>query len=363
MHRFGNLTRRAFLPTLLAFAVLMVFHTHRADAQDASTRTERPADDAHREAKNNGASSETLHNGGSAASTNIPDASTHDETAVVEEPDSASSTTSPENNAQEINAIRTPEPVFPTFRLTESLPTENAIRRRYTRMINQDTNIRRRQRSHLVEDRIREDIDIEIRFHQFPDDPSRMDVVVRSAHSSSNYHGDPLGLSVPANGLSLHCWQEEFEILCRDALSRREIKWPAWALLDFGPLLTSASVQYGTRWRRTIPNAVSAGWPESNSKDVRASLEIQRQEPDAPHPTITIEGIFETESELIVYGEPRRFPASAHIEIDFNHTTNLVERLSTQWRGELQFESTHHKEPSRWERTNHSRVIIRSEVL
>lgn len=247
-----------------------------------------------------------------------------------------------------------------TFRLYENLSAEQGIRRHYTRVTTRDTSIRRRQRTHELQDRVREDLDVELRFGQSLEDPSRMDVRVFSSTHSSPQRSGPLKHPIPEGGLALHCWQVDFDSLCREVGTQKEVEWPQWAILDFSPWMTGSPIHVGTRWRRVIPDIPSGGWTEGHNAQTRAVFEVLRTNSQPDDGDTLVEAVLETEGELIVYGEPKRFPVVGKLEFEFDHATKLIDRFLINWKGDLQIEGTLAGEAYRWERRSQVRLLITS---
>lgn len=229
--------------------------------------------------------------------------------------------------------------------------------RTYVHNVGRVTTVGRRGQTHKIDDRIRDEFRVRFRLGEFPEDPDRITVTVLLADRQVGAHAAAPNPALPRKGVVLHCWQQDVTVVCKDTRSESLVNWPQWAQLDLSPWITSASVHTGSRWRRTFPTAVIAGWPDGDTRMARAAFEVVRSDTAADSST-TLSGTLDTEGTMTVLGEERRFSASATLNANYDHSAQQLDLVDIIWRGELIADGAISGEAYRWHRQTHTRLTI-----
>lgn len=229
--------------------------------------------------------------------------------------------------------------------------------RTYVHSVGRVTTISRRGQTHKVDDRVRDELQVRFRLGDVEDDPDRMTVTVLHAERQIGARGATEYLGLPSPGLVLHCWQQDFAVVCKDTQSESLVNWPQWAQLDLRTWITTSSVHTGSRWRRLIPSSIAAGWPEGETTAARASFEVVRSDA-APDSSTLINGTIDTDGTLSVLGDDRRFVATASLNANYDHSTQMLDTMDISWRSEIMADGAIGAVPYQWRRQTHARLTI-----
>lgn len=250
--------------------------------------------------------------------------------------------------------------------LKEAHDDTRTIRRRYALFTQRSTHVEHKQRSHELDDELHSTLEVLIQFRQDETDASRIDVTVVHAAPHVSRPASPLDIRVPSSGLDLHCWQQNFEVQCMHAATRKPIDWPQWATLDMNDWLPQRRVVPGARWRRNLPDPRVVGWlgDDSHQGHIRASLETMESGDTTVNDTsrIHVQGVIHGDGELKVYHRRESFPINGELDIQFDTEQSLLHRFAVKWDGGVHVEGLLSADKYRWTRQTHTTLRVTSSL-